>query len=117
MRVALQMQGRVIEVDEVDIEEASRLQAEGAVIIDVRNDDERAYNYVSGSIHIPLPELAGRLAEVPAGRVLTVCKMGARSAMAAYILEQGGRGDVSTVAGGTDAWAAAGKPLSSGAAG
>ena len=114
MRVKKEMQGRLIEVDEVDIEEAARLQDEGAVIVDVRNDDERAVKYVSGSIHIPLPELAGRLAEVPAGRVLTVCKMGARSAMAAYMLEQGGRGEVSSVAGGTDAWAVAGKPISTG---
>ena len=114
MRVKKEMQGRLIEVDEVDIEEAARLQDEGAVIVDVRNDDERAVKYVSGSIHIPLPELAGRMAEVPDGRVLMVCKMGNRSALAAYLLEQGGRGDVSTVAGGTDAWAAAGKPTSTG---
>jgi len=114
VRVKKEMQGRLIEVDEVDIEEAARLQDEGAVIVDVRNDDERAVKYVSGSIHIPLPELAGRLAEVPEGRVLTVCKMGARSAMAAYMLEQGGRGEVSSVAGGTDAWAVAGKPISTG---
>jgi rhodanese-related sulfurtransferase len=112
--VKKEVQGRLIEVDEVDIEEAARLQGEGAVIVDVRNDDERAEKYVSGSIHIPLPELAGRMAEVPDGRVLMVCKMGNRSALAAYLLEQGGRVDVSTVAGGTDAWAAAGKPTSTG---
>jgi rhodanese-related sulfurtransferase len=114
MRVKKDMGGRLLEVDEVDIEEAARLQAEGAVMLDVRNHDERAEKYVSGSIHIPLPELAGRLAEVPEGRVLAVCKMGARSAMAAYIMEQAGRGEVSSVAGGTDAWAAAGKPISAG---
>jgi rhodanese-related sulfurtransferase len=114
MRVTQVMAGRLIEVDEVDIDDAERLQAEGAVIVDVRNDDERARSYVTGSIHIPLPQLAGRLSEVPQGRVLMVCKMGARSAMAAYMVEQGGREDVSTVAGGTDAWAAAGKPISAG---
>jgi rhodanese-related sulfurtransferase len=114
MRVKKEMAGRLLEVDEVDVEEAARLQAEGAVILDVRNDDERAEKYVRGSIHIPLPELAGRMAEVPEGRVLTVCKMGARSAMAAYMLEQGGHGEVSSVAGGTDAWAVAGKPISTG---
>src|SRR4030088_1821264 len=108
------MQGRLIEVDEVDIDEAARRQAEGGVILDVRNDDERAEKYVTGSIHIPLPELAGRLDEVPEGPVLTVCKMGLRSAMAAHMLEQAGHGEVSSVAGGTDAWAAAGKPISTG---
>jgi rhodanese-related sulfurtransferase len=114
MRVKKEISGQGIEVDEVDVEEAARLQAEGAVILDVRNDDERAEKYVSGSIHIPLPELAGRLGEVPDGRVLTVCKMGMRSAMAAHILEQGGHQDVSSIGGGTDTWAAAGKPITTG---
>ena len=114
MRIQKEAVGRLVECDEIDIEEASRLQAEGAVILDVRNDDERAERYVTGSIHIPLPQLAERLAEVPEGRVLTVCKMGARSAAAAELLEkQGGRTDVSSIAGGTDGWAAAGKPISS----
>jgi rhodanese-related sulfurtransferase len=114
MRIRKELMGRVIEVDEVDIEEAARLQAEGAVILDVRNDDERAEKYVSGSIHIPLPELAERLGEVPEGRVLTVCKLGNRSAMAAHILEQGGHSEVSSIGGGTDDWAAAGKPITPG---
>jgi rhodanese-related sulfurtransferase len=111
VRTSASISGRQIDYDEVDIEEAARLQAEGAVVIDVRNHDERAERYVAGSIHIPLPELPNRLDEVPAGRVLTVCKLGARSAMAAEILEKfGGRDDVSSIAGGTDGWAAAGKP-------
>lgn len=114
MRVKKEMQGRLIDIDEVDVEEAARLQAEGAVILDVRNDDERAVRYISGSVHIPLPELAGRLAEVPDGPVLVVCKMGLRSAMAAYMLEQSGHDDVSSIAEGTDGWAAAGKPITAG---
>jgi hydroxyacylglutathione hydrolase len=114
LRIQKEAVGRLVECDEIDIEEASRLQAEGAVILDVRNDDERAEKYVTGSIHIPLPELAGRLGEIPGGRILTICKMGGRSAAAAELLEKaGGRTEVSSIAGGTDAWAAAGKPISS----
>jgi rhodanese-related sulfurtransferase len=113
VRIQKEAVGRIVECDEIDVEEASRLQAEGAVIVDVRNDDERGEKYVTGSIHIPLPQLAERLGEVPEGRVLTICKMGGRSAAAAEILEkQGGRTEVSSIAGGTDAWAAAGKPIS-----
>jgi rhodanese-related sulfurtransferase len=113
VRIKKEAVGRIVECDEIDLDEAARLQAEGAVILDVRNPDERAEKYVTGSIHIPLPELADRLAEVPEGRVLTVCKMGGRSAAAAEILEKAGRTGVSSIAGGTDAWAAAGKPISS----
>jgi rhodanese-related sulfurtransferase len=113
MRIQKEVVSRLVECDEIDIEEAARLQAEGAVILDVRNHDERAEKYVTGSVHIPLPELEARLAEVPEGRILTVCKMGGRSAAAAELLEKlGGRTDVSSIAGGTDAWAVAGKPIS-----
>jgi len=67
MRIQKEAVGRLVECDEIDIEEAARLQAEGAVILDVRNHDERAEKYVTGSVHIPLPELEARLAEVPEG--------------------------------------------------
>lgn len=114
MRIQKEAVGRLVECDEIDIEEASRLQAEGAIILDVRNHDERAEKHVTGSIHIPLHQLAGRLAEVPDGRLLTVCKMGGRSAAAAALLEHGGRTDVSSIASGTDGWEAAGQPISRG---
>ncbi len=114
MRIQKAFAGRMVDCDEINCDEAAKLQAQGAVILDVRNDDERADRYVTGSIHIPLPQLAERLAEVPEGRVLTVCKMGGRSAVAAELLEKvGGRTDVSSIAGGTDNWAATGKPISS----
>jgi hydroxyacylglutathione hydrolase len=109
MRTRVLFQGQEVEYDEIDADEAERLQAEGAVILDVRNADERAAYRVAGSIHIPLPELAQRAGEVPEGRVMTVCAKGLRSAAAAAILEQSGRTDVSSIAGGTDGWVAAGK--------
>ncbi|MHB8507692.1 MAG: rhodanese-like domain-containing protein [Candidatus Dormibacteria bacterium] len=110
MRSKVVFQGQELDYDEVDADEAELLQQGGAVILDVRNADERAAYRVAGSIHIPLPELAQRAAEVPEGRVLTVCAKGLRSAAAAAILEKNGRTDISSVAGGTDGWVAAGKP-------
>ena len=112
MRATTTINGTQVEYDEVSTEEGERLQAEGAAILDVRNPDERARLYVAGSVHIPLPELAGRLHEVPAGRLLVICARGVRSATAAQVIEQAtGRRDVSSIAGGTDAWAAEGRPL------
>lgn len=111
MRATTVFQGRPVEYDEVDADEAEELQRAGAIILDVRNADERAEKFVRGSMHIPLPELGERMSEVPEGRVLTVCKSGLRSAAAAQLLEQSGRTEVSSIAGGTEGWAAAGKPI------
>ncbi len=97
--------------DEVDVEEASTLAAGGVPVLDVRDQHEREAYRVAGSLHIPLPELADRLAEVPEGRLLVVCAKGMRSALAAELLEGAGRAEVSSVAGGTDGWMAAGKPI------
>jgi rhodanese-related sulfurtransferase len=112
MRTTTVVNGAPVEFDEISADDAQALQGAGAVIVDVRNPDERAQKHVAGSIHIPLPELAGRLDEVPEGRVLLVCARGARSAAAAQLIERAtGRNDVSSIAGGTDAWAAEGRPL------
>jgi rhodanese-related sulfurtransferase len=112
MRTTVNLQGVKVDYDEVTADEAEKLQQEGAVILDVRNPDERAQKHIKGSVHIPLPELAQRLDELPAGRLLTVCAHGARSAAAAQVIEQAtGRTDVSSIAGGTEGWARSGKPI------
>jgi rhodanese-related sulfurtransferase len=115
MRTHQLFQGREIEYDEVSLDQAEDLRAEGATVVDVRNHDERGHKHVPNSIHIPLPELAGRLDEVPEGKVLLICARGQRSAVAAEMIELGtGRSDVSSIAEGTDGWEAAGKPINRG---
>ena len=112
MRTTSEFQGREVEFDEVTVEEAEELIRSGAVLLDVRRDDERAEKYIDGSIHIPLHELAERMHELPAGRVVTVCSVGKRSAAAAEMLEKhGGRNDVSSLRGGGTAWEVAGRPV------
>ena len=70
---------------------------------------------MTGSIHIPLPELADRLAEVPEGRVLMICKVGTPARGAPQGWERTASAfDVSSIGGGTDGWEAAGKPISRG---
>ena len=111
MRTTSEFQGRVVEFDEVSVEEAEQLLRDGAVLVDVRRDDERAEKYIEGSIHIPLHELEKRMHELPPGRVITVCSVGKRSAAAAELLEKaGGRKEVSSIRGGGAAWEVAGKP-------
>ncbi|SCK20654.1 rhodanese-like domain-containing protein [Streptomyces sp. WMMB 322] len=61
------------------------------VVLDVRRDSERARGYVGGSVHIPVHELHGRLAEVPPGVVWVHCATGMRATIAASVLDAAGR--------------------------
>ncbi len=115
MRTSGLLQGREVEYDEVSLDQAEDLRAEGATVIDVRRPDERRLKHIPGSVHLPLDELEARVAEVPDGRVLFVCATGVRSAIAASMVEKSsGRSDLSSIAGGTDGWEAADKPINRG---
>lgn len=85
--------------------------AEDAFLLDVREPDEWAAGHVSGALHIPIREVIARMPEIPrAGRVVCVCRVGARSAqVTAYLVEQGY--DAVNLDGGMAAWAADGRPM------
>ncbi|WBB51539.1 rhodanese-like domain-containing protein [Verrucosispora sp. WMMA2044] len=80
-------------------------------VLDVRNAGEREQGAIDGSLHIPLAELPGRLAEVPDDRPVVVhCAGGYRSSVAASLLRAAGRTDVSDLLGGYGAWQALRQP-------
>ncbi|HEV1997058.1 MAG TPA: rhodanese-like domain-containing protein [Candidatus Dormibacteraeota bacterium] len=108
------IQGREVEFDEVSLDQAEEQRAEGATVVDVRRSDERALKHIPRSLHIPMDQFPGRVSELPEGRLLIVCATGVRSAIAASMVEQSGRADVSSIGGGTDGWEAAGKPVDRG---
>ena len=83
---------------------------EGAHILDVREPHEWAAGHIDGAQHIPLGQVGARAAEVPAGEVYIICKLGGRSAQATQILSAAGK-QVTNIAGGMTAWAGAGKPM------
>ena len=60
-------------------------------ILDVRTPGEFAAGHAPGPLHIPVDELRSRIAEVPAGPVLIVCRSGRRAQSAANILIHSGR--------------------------
>ena len=66
-------------------------QAGRLTILDVRTPAEFAAGHAPGALHIPVDELRSRIAEVPEGPVLIVCRSGRRARNAAGILMQGGR--------------------------
>ncbi|GAA4737223.1 MBL fold metallo-hydrolase [Phytohabitans rumicis] len=61
------------------------------VVLDVRLTNEWNAGHIDGAMHIPLPELPKRLAEVAAGTVWVHCGSGYRAAAAASLLTNAGR--------------------------
>ncbi len=93
-------------------EHVSKLLAEGAVqVVDVREPYEREAGHVRGSRHVPLEQLSGAAQTIdPTVPVVFVCRVGARSAMAAGAFVRAGvrrpqphRGMVAWAAGGAPA--------------
>lgn len=104
---------------EVTPQEAAALAEQGALLLDVRNDDEWAAGHAPAAQYLTLGELTARVGEVPSDRrIVAICRAGGRSAKAAEYLLGEGR-DVVNMVGGMQAWAAAGLPVvtDSGAAG
>jgi rhodanese-related sulfurtransferase len=85
---------------------------EGAYLVDVREHDEWTAGHAPGAVHIPLGEVVARAAEISAadGSVYVVCRAGGRSAQAVGFLVGNGVEAVN-VAGGMQAWSAAGRPM------
>jgi len=82
-------------------------------VLDVRQPEEwdNELGHIEGSVKIPLPELASRLAELEARKddpVVVVCRTGRRSSNATLILSGSGFREVYNLEGGLVAWREAG---------
>jgi rhodanese-related sulfurtransferase/rubrerythrin len=83
---------------------ASRASTE-YLLLDVRQPGEYADSHIPGSVLIPLPQLADRLAELPqATPTIVYCAIGGRSSMAARFLAGRGFKEVYNLSGGIEAW-------------
>lgn len=83
-----------------------------SLLIDVREPEEYAAAHVPGAVNVPQSDLASRLGELPRDRrIYMVCQGGMRSTRAAQFLRQVGFTEIVNVAGGTNAWIGAGKPV------
>ena len=64
---------------------------EGVTIIDVRTPEEFKSGHVKGSINIPLDKVQNQLGKIDKNKpVITCCRSGARSGMAADVLKRNG---------------------------
>ncbi|MFG3302986.1 rhodanese-like domain-containing protein [Micromonospora chersina] len=61
------------------------------VVLDVRMTNEWNTGHIEGAVHIPLPDLPARLADVPAGAIWVHCGSGYRATAAASLLANAGR--------------------------
>ncbi|MGW0734358.1 rhodanese-like domain-containing protein [Streptomyces sp. NPDC002851] len=89
--------------------------SDGDFLLDVREDDEWQAGHAARALHIPMSEFVARYGELteaaPAdGRVHVICRSGGRSAQVTMYLAQQGI-DAVNVAGGMEAWEAAGLPV------
>jgi rhodanese-related sulfurtransferase len=65
--------------------------ADGALLLDVRQAVELAVESVAGAVNIPLPQLRRRLDELPRDReILVICRSAQRAYYATRILLQNG---------------------------
>jgi rhodanese-related sulfurtransferase len=99
---------------EISVAEAAEKRAEGAFMLDVREQDEWDQVHIPDVTLIPLGQLSTRLSEVPKDQeVVVVCRSGNRSAQARDILLQAGFTQVTSMAGGMNDWQAQGLPTAS----
>lgn len=98
---------------ETDVAHTAEVCTDGTTqIVDVREPEEWREGHIPGAIHIPLGELPQRQQKLNPNRpVITVCRSGNRSLVAARMLIGEGFGDVKSLSGGMKAWTAAGQPL------
>lgn len=103
-------------IREIDLAAADAAIQAADVLIDVREADEFHAGHLAGALHIPRGLLEFKLSASPelSSRDLNIvlyCKTSGRAALAACALQDMGYLNVQSIAGGFDAWAAAGKPV------
>jgi molybdopterin/thiamine biosynthesis adenylyltransferase len=99
---------------EIDPPEALRRVGDGALLIDIREQHERALGMAEAALGIARAELEaepGRWLPDPEAPVMLICARGSRSRAACANLRARGYARVCSVAGGTEAWLALGLPM------
>ena len=94
--------------------EALERLRDGALLVDVRADHERALGMADGARGIERAQLeAAPASHLPGldAEILLICQSGMRSQLAAQALQAHGYRNLGSVVGGTSAWLAAGLPM------
>ncbi len=105
-------------IREIDPAQALGRQRADALLIDVRDDNERGGGMPDGAIGLARADIPARIREVaadPVREILTICATGQRSLLAAETLRDLGYANVASVRGGFKRWQAEGLPVARGA--
>ena len=99
------------ELPEIETDEAIELVAGGAILVDVREQDEWDAGHAPTAVFFPMSELKDRVEDLPSDRqLLIICHSGGRSLRVTNFLLTAGY-DAVNVVGGMSAWAAHGGPV------
>ena len=99
----------------INVKEAYTLYNDGALVLDVRTQEEWDQYHIPNAIFIPLEQLRDRMNELPQDKtIVVVCASGSRSQYGREILYKAGYKNVSSMAGGMMNWQASGYPMVSG---
>ena len=103
-------------VQEIQVAEAEQAIREADVLVYVREADEFSAGHLAGAVHVSRGMLEFKFSANPALQardlnILLYCKTSGRAALAAAALHDMGYLNVRSIAGGFDAWTAAGKQV------
>ncbi|WP_018913320.1 rhodanese-like domain-containing protein [Thiomonas sp. FB-6] len=103
-------------ITEISLDQAAQAVREADVLLDVREADEFAAGHLPGAVLAPRGLLEFKLSSTPELNardlnVVVYCKTSGRAALAAAVMHDMGYTHVRSIAGGFDAWAAAGLPV------
>jgi rhodanese-related sulfurtransferase len=95
-------------VPEMSADEAAEEVVDGALLLDVRNDDEWIAGHAPEAVLMPMATVPQRLDELPRDRaIVVICRSGQRSeAVTEFLVARGY--EAVNVFGGMHAWAASG---------
>ncbi|NMM11190.1 MAG: sulfurtransferase [Polaromonas sp.] len=103
-------------VHEIAVQNSAQAIRDADLLLDVREADEYAAGHLSGAVHISRGMLEFKFSGNPALqardlKIVLYCKTSGRAALSAIALQEMGYLNVQSIAGGYDAWVAAGKPV------
>ena len=104
-------------IREIDPVQALARQRDNALLLDVREEDERATGMPLGAIALARTDIAARIGGIVGDttrEILTICSSGRRSLLAAQTLRELGYANVASVRGGFLRWQAEGLPTAPG---
>lgn len=100
---------------EVSVTDAAQMRADGAYMLDVREQSEWDQFHMPDAQLIPLATLESRISDLPKDRdIVVVCRSGNRSAQGRDILLRAGFSRVTSMAGGMNEWQSKGLPTVTG---